>query len=135
MMEGIAFEYLVWMYILREAGVQPKQIVGQGGACKSGLWNQIKADVLSVPYVTLSNKEQAVMRNTMLAAFGVGDIQDLKKTAGGWMQVKDTFLPVKERNELYLRIFERREKILNGPLREIFESLAELHILRKGPSG
>jgi xylulokinase len=105
----------------------PKRIVGQGGGSKSRLWNQIKADVLGVPYVTLKNQEQAVMGNAMLAAFGVGDIRDLKKAAGEWIRVKETFLPVKERNELYARVFEKREKMLNGPMREIFDTLAELH--------
>jgi xylulokinase len=132
MMEGIAFEYLMWMNILRNAGVKPKRIVGQGGGSKSRLWNQIKADVLGVPYVTLKNQEQAVMGNAMLAAFGVGDIKDLKKAACEWIRVKETFLPVKERNELYARIFDKREKMLNGPMREIFDTLSELHELRAG---
>jgi xylulokinase len=126
-MEGIAFEYLMFINILREAGVLPKRVVGQGGGSKSRLWNQIKADVFGVPYVTLENQEQAVMGNAMLAAFGVGDIKDLKKTAGEWIEVKETFAPVKERNELYARIFKKREEILNGPMREIFAALAELH--------
>jgi xylulokinase len=130
MLEGIAFEYLVWVNILRGTGVEPKRIVGQGGGSRSGLWNQIKADVLGVPYVTLKNREQAVMGNAMLAAFGVGDIKDLKRTAGEWIEVKETFAPVKERNELYARIFEKREEILNGPMRGIFAALAELHGLR-----
>jgi xylulokinase len=73
------------------------------------------------------------MGNAMLAAFGVGDIKDLKKAAGEWIQVKETFLPEKERHELYARIFEKREKVLNGPMREIFEELAELHGLRADP--
>jgi xylulokinase len=122
----------MWMNILRNAGVKPKRIVGQGGGSKSRLWNQIKADVLGVPYVTLKNQEQAVMGNAMLAAFGVGDIKDLKKAACEWIRVKETFLPVKERNELYARIFDKREKMLNGPMREIFDTLSELHELRAG---
>ncbi len=67
-----------------------------------------------MPYVTLKNREQAVMGNAMLAAFVVGDIKDLKKAAGERIRVDETFLPVKERNELYARIFEKRERMLNG---------------------
>jgi len=127
MMEGIAFEYLMWIDILREAGVRPKRVVGQGGGSKSRLWNQIKADVFGVPYVTLKNREQAVMGNALLAAYGVGDIADLKKASCEWIQIRETFMPDEARSGLYARIFATRERILNGPLREIFDELAELH--------
>jgi len=126
-LESIAFEYLSWMNILREFGVQPKRIIGQGGGSKSRLWNQIKADILNVPYLTLKNPEQAVMGNALLAAYGVGDIADLKNAAIAWIDVKETFRPIKAQTDRYMRIYKTREKILNGPMREIFEQLADLH--------
>ena len=115
------------MNILRDHGVTPKRIIGQGGGSKSRLWNQIKADVLNIPYLTLMNTEQAVMGNALLAAYGVGDIKDLKKAVYDWVHIKDTFNPIKEHNALYMKIYKKREEILNGPLHEIFNSLADLH--------
>ncbi|KPJ87024.1 MAG: hypothetical protein AMS17_09815 [Spirochaetes bacterium DG_61] len=128
-MESIAFEYLLWMNILRSVGVQPKRIIGQGGGSRSKLWNQIKADILNVPYLTLKNPEQAVMGNALVAAYGVGDIKDLKEAAHKWIMIKETFSPIKEHNERYMHIYSIREKILKGPMNEIFDQLADLHSL------
>lgn len=126
-MESIAFEYLSWLNILRGAGIRPKRIIGQGGGSKSRLWNQIKADILNMPYLTLKNEEQAVLGNAILAAYAVGDVKDLKKASYEWVQIKDTFNPIKQNNDLYMRIYKKREEILNGPLRDIFDLIAELH--------
>jgi xylulokinase len=127
MMESIAFEYLSWANLLRETGVEPKKVIGQGGGSKSHLWNQIKADILNVPYCTLQNTEQAVLGNAILAAYGVGDFPDMKEAVARWVKVKDTYTPVAEHNKRYMKIYEKREKILNGPLKEIFDIMREMH--------
>ena len=130
MLESISFEYLSWVNILRRVGVKPKRIIGQGGGSKSKLWNQIKADMLNIPYCTIQNSEQAVLGNAILAAYGVGDIKDIKATVGEWVRIKETFYPHPEKNKFYGKIYEYREKILNGPMHEIYEILVELKELK-----
>ena len=132
MLEAIAFEYYSWVQMLQEEGIQPKRIVGQGGGSKGGLWNQIKADVLNTEYVTLEKSEQAVLGNALLAAYAVGDVPDLREAAHRWVAYRDSFRPDPERHALYMRIYETRQRILNGPLAEAFEMLAELHRDRAG---
>lgn len=127
MLESIAFEYLSWVNILRSAGVNPKRVVGTGGGSKGRFWNQIKADVLNTPYVTLKRTEGAVLGNALLAAYGVGDIKDLKQTARDWVAIKEEFSPDSENNEIYMKIYAKRKEILEGPLREAFNKIAELH--------
>ncbi|UCB46943.1 MAG: carbohydrate kinase [Spirochaetota bacterium] len=126
-LESIAFEYLSWITILRNVGNELKKIVGTGGGSKGGFWNQIKADVLDAPYVTLERTEGAVLGNALLAAYGVGDIKDLKKSVNDWIKVKQTFKPIEENNQVYMKIYKKREEILNGPLKEIFDNIIELH--------
>jgi len=126
-LESIAFEYYGWIKLLKEEGIKPKRIVGQGGGSKAKLWNQIKADVLNTEYVTLETSEQAVLGNALLAAYGVGDIKDLRKAAKRWVGCRDTFRPNPDNHEIYMKIYKKREQILNGPLAEIFELLAERH--------
>jgi xylulokinase len=127
MLEAIAFEYLSWVNILRKVGAKLTKIIGTGGGSKGKLWNQIKADMLNLPYVTLKRTEGAVLGNALLAAYGVGDIKNIKETVYKWVRTKDEFVPDRARNEAYTKIYEKRQELLNGPLREVFEKLMELH--------
>jgi xylulokinase len=125
-LESIVFEYLTWLNILRKSGLEPVKIVGQGGGSKSQTWNQIKADILNIPYITLEGSEYTVLGNALLAAYGVGDIKDLRKTAKEWVKVKNTFKPEPDKTLIYNKIYNQREKILNGPVKEIYNMLTEL---------
>ena len=127
MLEAIAFEYLSYTIDFKSQGIPVKEVIGIGGGSKSDLWNQIKADTLDTPYTTLKRSEGAVLGNALLAAYGVGDIKDMKKTIREWIEIKKTYRPRKENTEMYSRIYEQRKKILHGPMKEIFTLLTELH--------
>jgi xylulokinase len=127
MLESIAFEYLSYTEILRSVGITLKRVVGTGGGSKGPFWNQMKADILGAPYVTLERTEGAVLGNALLAAYGVGDITDLKKTVSEWVKVKETFTPNPARTEAYHKIYAIRQEVLNGPLYQAFDRIAELH--------
>ena len=127
MLESIAFEYRYYTEILRSVDINLKRIIGTGGGSKGKFWNQIKADVLNAPYVTLERTEGAVLANALLAAYGVGDVKDLRKTVGDWVTVKDTFSPIARNTAAYDQLYAARQEVLNGPLRQIFDRLAELH--------
>ncbi len=129
MLESIAFEYYGWVRMLEQEGMRPTRIVGQGGGSKGSLWNQIKADVINAEYVTLKREEQAVLGNAVLAAYGVGDIADLRETARKWAEYKESFLPDPAMHERYMKIYEKRQKIIDGPLSEIFDIMAEMQAL------
>ena len=88
--------------------------------------DQIKADVLNVSYLTLKRSEGAVLGNALLAAYGVGDIKDLRESTGRWVAQKARYDPAPERHETYQSVYKKRQEILNGPMLKIFEILAEL---------
>ena len=127
MLESIAFEYLSYTEILRSVGVTLKKVIGTGGGSKGRFWNQIKADILNAPYVTLERTEGAVLGNALLAAYGVGDIKDLKQSARDWVREKDTVRANAKHNATYMKIYQIRQEVLNGPLRQIFDRIADLH--------
>jgi xylulokinase len=125
-LEGIAFEYLSWVRLFREQGIDIKEVVCTGGGAKSPIWNQIKADVLNASYTTLKRGEGAVLGNALLAAYGVGDVKNLKETTGQWVEQKARYNPVGKHHEAYQAVYEKRKEILEGPMVEIFKHLAEL---------
>jgi len=126
MLEGICFEYLGWVQMFRAQGIEIKRVVGTGGGAKSGLWNQIKADMLETDYVTLQRAEGAVLGDALLAAHGVGDMPDLEAAASQWAAEKDRFQPRPSQGSAYQKIYQARQRILEGPLRQIFDELASL---------
>ena len=125
-MESIAFEYLSWSNIFSSQGIDIKSTTIIGGGSKSDMWNQMKADVLNTTCKTLKRSDGAALGNAALAAYGTGEIKDLTQTINQWIETKKIYNPIKSNHEAYMDIFEVREQILNGPLKEIFERLANL---------
>jgi xylulokinase len=134
MMESIAFEYLSWTTILRDGGIPVKQMIGTGGGSNSRLWNQIKADMMNLEYLIPAHSEGAVLGNALLAAYGVGEVKDLKKTIKEWVSFKTVFKPKPEVTGFYAEMARLRDEILNGPLRDCFDRVQSLHDTLAAPS-
>ena len=84
-LEAIAFEYALALRALRQLHPKhpPAEILGFGGGARSTLWNQVKADVLGLPYRALDRLEQSVWGVALLAGVGVGLFPDLAVTVQG----------------------------------------------------
>ena len=64
--------------VYRAGGVSLDKITVTEGGSRSDLWNQIKADMLNSTVTTLKKAGGAVMTNVVVAAYAVGDIDNLK---------------------------------------------------------
>ena len=126
-LESVAFEYLHWTLMLREAGFPINQMIGAGGGSNSRIWNQIKADMMNLEYLIPSTSEGAVLGNALLAAYGVGAIKDMKQTIKKWVTFKNTFKPQAEATSFYEKMAGKRNEILNGPLLACFNLVQSLH--------
>jgi xylulokinase len=85
-MESVAYMLRRNVEILEELGIAVKEIRALGGGARSPLWNQIKADVLGVPIVTLTTEEQACLGAAILAGTPSSEeaAQKLVKMADRW---------------------------------------------------
>jgi len=93
-----------------------------GGGAKSEVWNQIKADVLNLPYIQLNKKEFAVFGSAILAGYALGVYSDLKEAAR--TVIKETFHTHPNSNNVaiyqkYIRDYER----LIGRIKPVCSSL------------
>lgn len=127
MLEGVAYEYASYLRIEREllpgARFTEARVLG-GGSC-SAVWNQIKADVLGVPYVQLNRSEFAVLGAAVVAGHAVGLFPDMKATVGAWVRPTSRIEPRPEHHafyqgmvDLYIPLFEA--------MRSTFTALAAL---------
>jgi xylulokinase len=83
MLEAVAYEYAYYLGIeqalVPAAEFREARVIG--GGARSQFWNQIKADVLGLPYVRLNREEFAVLGAAIVAGYAVGVFDDLKATA------------------------------------------------------
>lgn len=103
-LEGVAYEYAYYLRILRElisdlALVEARAV---GGGAKSPVWNQIKADVLGVPYQSLRGSEFSSWACAMIAGKAAGIFDDLAAVAEAHAVPAGTRMdPAPERHALY----------------------------------
>ncbi len=109
-LESIAYEYAYYLHILRELlpSLQLVQARAVGGGARSPIWNQIKADVLGLPYQRLQGNEFGAWGAAMIAGKAAGLIDNLAEHA-----LKTVFLdgkpsePDPQRQKVYQPIVER----------------------------
>lgn len=82
-LESVAFEYAWYLGILREAipDLALTEARAIGGGARSHVWNQIKADVLGVPYQRLEGSEFGSWGSAMIAGKAAGVFENLAAVA------------------------------------------------------
>lgn len=103
MLEAVAYEYSSYLSIVRDLfpDLKPRETHVIGGGAKSALWNQIKADVLGVPYHTLNREEAGVLGSAVLAGYATGVFEDMADTVERFIQPKETFTPDENAHAAY----------------------------------
>ncbi|HRE00003.1 MAG TPA: FGGY family carbohydrate kinase [Ilumatobacteraceae bacterium] len=129
MLESIAFEYADFLDVFAANGAGVAEVIAVGGGARSPLWNQIKADVVGMPWRVPTRQDGAVLANAALAALAVGAIDDLAGTVSAWVQAGEAHVPDAATHALYRRVRTARTDLLAGPLRQVFSTLAPLRTL------
>ena len=125
-LEAIAFEYAQMIQVYRECGIPIKEIIGTEGGSKSPLWTQIKADILGGAYNIPTRSEGGLMADVAVAAYGVGDIQNLKKTMKEWITFRGRFETDPKNFKIYQDVFAIRQSILGSSIKDTFAGLEKI---------
>lgn len=82
-LESVAYEYAYYLNILKELvpNLSLTEARAIGGGARSDLWNQIKADVLGMPYLRLDRSEFGTWGSAMIAGKAAGIFGDLATVA------------------------------------------------------
>jgi xylulokinase len=103
-LESVAYEYAYYLSILRELIPDLKLFEARviGGGARSQVWNQIKADVLAVPYQPLKGSEFGSWGSAMIAGKAAGVFDDLAIVADEHAVAQGAPLnPVAENHTIY----------------------------------
>lgn len=103
LLESVAFEYAIYLAIARELAAETTfaEVRVVGGGARSALWNQIKADVLGLPYVQLNRSEAGALGSAVLAGYGVGVFTDLAEAVGRFTLPAERCTPNPEHTRSY----------------------------------
>ena len=109
-LESIAYEYAYYLKILKELLPKLELVEARvvGGGARSEIWNQIKADILDVPYQRLQGNECGTWGAAMIAGKAVGLIDDLASHAEKTALVNgNPYYPSKENHKIYSPLIDK----------------------------
>jgi xylulokinase len=109
-LESVAYEYAFYLGILREAipALALTEARAIGGGARSAVWNQIKADVLGVPYQRLAGSEFSTWGAALIAGKAAGVYDDLAAVAVAHARPDGPpVLPDPDRHACYAPLVER----------------------------
>ena len=102
-------------YAERVTGQPVEEVRTLGGAAKSPLWCQIKADVLGRRVVTMKNtQDAAALGAALIAGVGAGIWPSLTEVAGKIAQPDRVYTPNPENREAYDKALERYELLVDA---------------------
>lgn len=92
-LEGLTFELLINLQTMQQCGIRVNELVAVGGGAKSGLWLQIKADILNRPIRTLRCRESACLGAALLAGVAAGAYSSLDEAVSQTVAGDREFFP------------------------------------------
>ena len=122
-LEAVAFMLRRNLEMVAQAGTSASEVRSHGGGARSGLWNQIKADVCGVPIITLEGDDAAVRGDAMLAGVAVGAFADLAAAEAALVTTQARFEPDPATRAAYDDGYDRYVRLFDA-LRPEFERCA-----------
>jgi len=110
-LEGITLEIKLNLHLMKEAGMEVKELRAIGGGAKSEKWLQLKADIFDREVVSLDVSEAASLGVAMLAGVAVGEYKDVQEAVELLVKEKKRFFPNREKVEQYEEKFEKYRKL------------------------
>lgn len=126
-LEAVAFEYAYYLEI--EKKLHPdlnfREVRAIGGGSSSILWNQIKSDVLNLPYCRVNRTEVGTWGCALIAGAAVGIFSDLAAAAKKHTAITGRIEPRPEYHRFYRPYAELYRKVLEQHS-ELFAGLQKL---------
>jgi xylulokinase len=131
-MEGAAFAIAHNIDIAREAGSLITELRAVGGPTQSDLWCRIIANITGYPLAVLADNAGAPLGNALLAAAGIGLIDNPAETARKVARISGQYEPNPRFRERYVEMFAIYRQ-LYPQLREQFAALAAIKDVHEDP--
>lgn len=109
-MESVAFLLKDNIEVMKKLGAEIKEIRSLGGASKSDVWMQIKADVLNITVTTTECEEATSLGAAILGAVACGDFKDIEECISSMVRIRKSYVPGANA-ELYPEFFKQYQHL------------------------
>ena len=106
-LESVAFILKQNLEFLASLGLRPGEIRSLGGGARSGLWLQIKADILDMPVRSMACEESTCLGAAMLSCVATGVCPDLETAASRMVRERDRVYPGPGQAAAYREAYRR----------------------------
>jgi xylulokinase len=106
-MEAVAYTLKRNLDIVEQLGVGVKEIRSMGGGARSGLWLQIKADVLQKPVAAVAVEEAACLGAALLGATATGHFASLNEGVARMVRLREPVQPDPANADVYAQSYVR----------------------------
>lgn len=118
-LEGVAFSLEHNLRIAAETGIQIDSLTAMGGAAKSYLWTQIKADVTGKVFEVTGADTATALGAAMVAGVGTGVYRDFEDAVSRTTKITRVHIPDDRMHEIYKDAMEHYLKLYES-LKEMF---------------
>ena len=105
--EGITFGMRDSMHIMRELGLEIRQIRATGGGARNPFWRQMQADIYGAPVVTVNNSEGPAFGAALMGGVAASVFDDLAEVSDELVTVDSTAEPDAGRAARYEEWYQR----------------------------
>ena len=116
--ESVGFMLRKILELVMAADIKIDEVRSMGGAARSELWLQIKADICGVPMVRMQEEETSTLGCALVAAVAMGDYPGAPEAVGAMVRIGKRTTPNPQNRALYDRRF--------ALYRELYEALAPI---------
>jgi xylulokinase len=126
-LEAITYDQYLSCQALQAAYPEAEvtEITAYGGGSQSPLWNQIKADVMGVPYVCLAREDLAAVGNAILAGYALGIYADMAQMSERFVKRTTRYEPRPEAHQFYRQYADFYGRLLSQ-IEPAYANLAHL---------
>ncbi len=121
--EGAAFYFYESLEALRRLDIDTSAFIATGGAAKSDVLLQIRADIFGTPFVRLKNTECGVAGAAMLSGIATGVYANAEQAAEQFVARDRVFEPGAGNHERYASQFNRYKQLYPN-LRELLGTIS-----------
>lgn len=129
-MEGCAFSLYHNLKIAESQGMKIDMLISTGGAVRSKLWTQIKADITGKLITIPDYIDSAPLGAVILAGVGTGVYSNFKEAVKSTVKIRECIEPRSKFHSLYQELFKIYQN-LYLKLKEDFEQLTKIGQMTK----
>ena len=130
-LESVSYMLRAIIEMVETTGIEVKEIIASGGASKSPLWNQIKADVVGKTIVTVKNQDSGCLGAAILAGVGTSLLGSVHQACDSIIERDRFYEPdpnngavYKRQYTIYRELYDRLKPLFK---KSSIRSVAEAH--------